>query len=315
MFKKLAVGIVALAVVASFVVFVLLQQSSTEHLPMDTEARTNASGHFVELSAGVTHYEIAGPESGQAVVLVHGFSVPSYIWDTTFEALANAGFRVVRFDLFGRGYSDRPDVAYNGDLFERQVTDLIAELGLQQPVDIIGLSMGGAVTMRVVANNPELIRKIVLVDPSHKASPAPQLPIFIGSKLLAITYIPTAAEGQLTDFVYPENYPDWVDQYRVQMQYEGFARAIISTIYNFGTEDHLANYRQVQEVGFPVKLIWGVEDQTLDVSGADTVQSVLDVDYMPVEDAGHLPHIEKASIVNAAIVEFLHGGPADEPET
>ena len=224
---------------------------------------------------------------------------------TTFAALANAGFRVIRYDLFGRGYSDRPDTDYDGELFERQIVDLVDALQLDVPVDVIGLSMGGAIAMRFSANNPELLRKIVLVDPSHKASQRPKWPQPIGAYLLTLTYIPHAADGQMTDFVYPENYPTWVDQYRVQMTYEGFRRAIISTIYHFGPEDHLANYRKVQESGLPVKLIWGVEDQTLDISGADTVQSVLDVDYLPVEDAGHLPHIEKAEITNSAIVEFL----------
>jgi len=305
MFKKILLGLAALMSVAAIVLVVALQQANTEFMALDDEARARAPGHFIELTDGRTHYDVAGPESGPVVILVHGFSVPYYIWDTTFAALADSGFRVIRYDLFGRGYSDRPDTNYNGTLFERQIVDLIDALAIGEPVDVIGLSMGGAITVRFAANNPELVRKIVLVDPAHKASPMPKWPQPIGSILLALTYIPHAADGQMTDFVYPENYPTWVEQYRVQMTYEGFRRAIISTIYHFGTEDHLANYRKVQELGRPVKLIWGVEDQTLDISGADTVQAVLDVDYMPVEDAGHLPHIEKADIVNPAIVGYL----------
>ena len=92
--------------------FVLLQRVDTEILVLDEEARELAPGLFVELSDGWTHYDVAGPESGQVVILVHGFSVPYYIWDTTFEALVAAGFRVIRFDLFGRGYSDRPATVY-----------------------------------------------------------------------------------------------------------------------------------------------------------------------------------------------------------
>jgi len=305
MFRKIGWVFAALLSLAAITLFVLLQRANTEILPLDNAARAEAPGQFVELTAGLTHYDIAGPESGPVVILVHGFSVPYYIWDTTFASLADAGFRVVRFDLFGRGYSDRPDTDYNGKLFEGQIVDLIASLELDSPVDVVGLSMGGAVTMRFAANHPELVRKIVLVDPAHKASATPKLPQFIGKHLLALTYFPHAADGQMTDFLYPGNYPTWVDQYRVQMTYEGFRRAITSTIYNFGTEDHLANYRKVQELGTPVKLFWGTEDQTLDISGADTVQGVLDVDYLPVEDAGHLPHIEQADIVNLAIVEYL----------
>lgn len=295
----------ALVTLAGIVLFVLLQRADTEFLVLDEEARELAPGLFVELSGGWTHYDVAGPESGQVVILVHGFSVPYYIWDTTFEALADAGFRVIRFDLFGRGYSDRPATEYNGALFERQVGDLIDALELDRPVDLIGLSMGGAVVMRFAAKQSELVRKVVLVDPMTEASPPPRYPKWIGFPLIALTLIPAMAEGQLTDFLHPEQYPTWVEQYRVQMQFEGFRRAITSTIYAFAAEDHLSHYRQVQESGLPVKLIWGVQDQTLSIDGAKTVQSVLDVDFLAVDNAGHLPHVEQAGIVNPAIVEFL----------
>ena len=312
MFKKIGWVFAALISLAAIVLLVLLQRADTESSSLDAGARALAPGLFVELPDGWTHYDVAGPESGQVVVLVHGFSVPYYIWDTTFEALAVAGFRVIRFDLFGRGYSDRPATQYNGALFERQVADLIDALELDSPVDLIGLSMGGPIVMRFAANNSDLVRKVVLVDPAAEASPAPPYPQWIGSHMIALTLMPVIAEGQLSDFLHPENYPTWVDLYRVQMQYEGFRRAIISTIYEFGPEDHLAWFSGVQEAGLPVKLIWGVQDQTLPIAGADIVQSVLDVDFLPVEGSGHLPHIEQAGIVNPAIVEFLRGGsPSD----
>ncbi len=154
MFKKIAWSFAALVAIAAVVLFNLLQSANTELLALDDEVREVAPGQFVELADGLTHYELAGPESGQVVILVHGFSVPYYIWDTTFKALVRAGFRVVRYDLFGRGYSDRPDIDYDGALFERQIIDLIYALDLDSPIDFIGLSMGGAVTMRFAANNP-----------------------------------------------------------------------------------------------------------------------------------------------------------------
>ena len=89
--------------------------------------------------AGVTHYDVAGPDSGQRVMLVHGFSVPAYIWDSTVVALTGAGFRVARYDQFGRGYSDRPDVPYTPDLFDRQLLQLLDSLGWREPVSLVGL--------------------------------------------------------------------------------------------------------------------------------------------------------------------------------
>lgn len=305
MIKKVLLGFAILLAAAAAVLSVALSRANLETLELDAAARAAAPGQFVELSDGLTHYEEAGLPSQQTVILVHGFSVPYYIWDTTFAELAAAGFRVLRFDTYGRGYSDRPDVAYDGELFERQIAELITELDLQAPVDIVGLSMGGAVTARFAANNPLLVRRLVLVDPTHNSNPRPPYPQFIGEPLMALTRFPRMAEGQMSDFLFPENYPSWIDQYRVQMQYRGFRRAITSTIYHFMTEEHLPDYAKIQEAGIPVKLIWGRQDQVIDIAGAADIQAVLDVDFMPVDEAGHLPHIEQAALVNPAIAEFL----------
>ncbi|MDX1614419.1 MAG: hypothetical protein R3300_08920 [Candidatus Promineifilaceae bacterium] len=57
---------------------------------LDERSRAAAPGQFVELAHGFVHYEVAGPEQAQTVVLVTGFSVPYSIWDPTFEALLEA---------------------------------------------------------------------------------------------------------------------------------------------------------------------------------------------------------------------------------
>ena len=49
------------------------------------------------------------------------FSVPGFISDPLFQSLADSGFRVIRFDYYGRGWSDRIDAVYDQDLFVRQM--------------------------------------------------------------------------------------------------------------------------------------------------------------------------------------------------
>jgi len=128
-----AVAVVLCGIAVAYVV------RNPERSDMDAVARRGVGGQFVTLGDGVTHYDVAGPDTGQRVLLAHGFSVPSYIWDSTVTALAGAGFRVARYDYFGRGYSDRPDVAYTADLYDRQMVQLLDSLGWKEPVDIVGL--------------------------------------------------------------------------------------------------------------------------------------------------------------------------------
>ena len=87
MLRKI-VGVLSVLVIGgAIVLFFALERVNTEHLDMDAAARVHAPGLFVELSDGVTHYDEAGPASRQTVILIHGFSVPYYIWDTTYVAL------------------------------------------------------------------------------------------------------------------------------------------------------------------------------------------------------------------------------------
>jgi pimeloyl-ACP methyl ester carboxylesterase len=311
MLRKIIISLLALVALAGITVWILFERADVENSVLDAQARSSTTGQFVELSDGITHYELGGPEEGQVVVLIHGFSVPYYIWDTTFATLADAGFRVLRYDAFGRGYSDRPAIDYDGVLFERQLLELVDALELPGPVDLVGLSMGGAVVARIAANNPPRIRRLVLVDPTTKATPAPNMPQMLGEIYIGINAVPTMAEGQMADFLYPENYPDWADRYRGQMQYEGFRQAIVSTLYHFFAEDHFANFARLSEHDIPVMLIWGKQDRVLDISGATALQEVLDFEFLPVDEAGHLPHIEQSEQVNPAIAEFLGNEASD----
>src|SRR5689334_16313804 len=96
----LAVGLIALGLAGYYWL------RNPETLTLDDAARRDAPGKFVRLSDGVTHYQIDGPDSGHVVLLAHGFSVPYYIWDSTAAHLSQAGYRVIRYDTYGRGWSD-----------------------------------------------------------------------------------------------------------------------------------------------------------------------------------------------------------------
>src|SRR5437868_7703120 len=131
------VGLIALLVVATGGFYVA---RNPERDTVDDSTRKSASGKFVRLSDGFTHYELSGPDSGRAIVLVHGFSVPYYIWDSTAAALSGAGRRVLRYDQFGRGLSDRPTIDYTAAVYDRQLGELLDSLHIAGPADPAGVS-------------------------------------------------------------------------------------------------------------------------------------------------------------------------------
>lgn len=273
---------------------------------LNSETRKSLSGDFIELSQGVTHYQQANEQSNSVVLLVHGFSVPNYIWEPTYEFLKRQGYRVIRFDLYGRGYSDRPDVDYDQALFDRQILDLLAVLEIKQAINIIGLSMGGAIAAKFAVDHPEKVNKIIFIDPSHRAFYKRKLDIpFVGNFIAAVFMIPKAAQSQLGDFYYPQNFPHWVEKYKIQMQYKGFRRAIVSTLVHFAKPDKLPWYQKLGLSNKKTLLIWGKEDKTLPLSDSQRVADALKTTTFVVEKSGHLPHLEHPQIVNAKILSFL----------
>lgn len=280
-----------------------------EDTNLDAAARQVVPGQFVTLGDGVTHYDVAGPDSGQRVVLVHGFSVPLYIWDSTVTALSGAGFRVARYDQFGRGFSDRPDVAYTADLFDRQLTQLLDSLGWRDRVDVVGLSMGGPVSAYFAGHHPERVRSLVLVDPAAGARTGPPMPFRVpgvGPVLWQALAVPGMAKGQLTDFVDPAKWPDWVDRYRVQMRYRGFGRALLSTLRAGAGQSLDSVYAEVGALGTPTLLVWGMQDSTVSILFADSVRRAIpQAQYHPIDRAGHLPHMERTDVFNPLLIGFL----------
>ncbi|CAE6503852.1 unnamed protein product [Rhizoctonia solani] len=117
------------------------------------------TGHTVELTKGEVKYWLLGPEEGKRVVLIHGISIPSIIWKEVAARLAKAGFRVLLFDLYGRGYSEAPDARttlYDVDLYITQLALLMQYIGWRK-ARIVGLSMGGGVAAAFAAKFPWLV--------------------------------------------------------------------------------------------------------------------------------------------------------------
>lgn len=283
-----------------------------EHLTLDAAARQQAPGAFVRLGDGVTHYQVAGPADGRVVVLVHGFSVPAYIWDPTFKALRDAGYRVIRYDLFGRGLSDRPDAAYDGAFYDRQLNELLAALKVDGKVDLFGLSFGGYVTAHYASTHPQRVRTLNLVDPSNAAPTLTwqfSTPL-LGRYLFQTGAVPGMADNQNSDFLHPEQFPGWAERYRPQMQYHGFGRALYRSRLALAREDFDAIYAAIARNGTPVHLVWGKQDPTIPVAQAQRIrQAIPGVEYREIDQAGHLPQMEQAAIFNHDMLTYLAAHP------
>ena len=284
---------------------------NVETQDLDQESKMSATGEFLLLPEGEVHYQLTGPVDAPLVVLVHGFSVPSYVWDPTLSALEGAGYRVLTYDLYGRGYSERVKGNYDIDLFTNQLDDLLLTLEIDEPVILGGLSMGGPIVARFARMHPDRVSGVILIAPEViQTTPGDIFPLNIpvlGEYLMGAVMEPfVLPKLQAADFVHPEEYPDWEAQYRVQLQFKGTGQALLSTIRNLTEHDLEEEYRELEETGIPLLLIWGEEDQTISWEHVEVLGQLMPkmlVEIVP--EAGHLPHYEQSEVVNPLIITFL----------
>ncbi len=301
--------LIILALLAAFIFL------NPEKQKIDANVRKLAAGEFVELPNGFVHYELSGAPEGDLVVLVHGFSVPYYVWDPTVDELVNQGYRVLRYDMYGRGYSDRPKAEYNLAFFEQQIADLTTALVPGESFHIIGLSMGGPIVASFANQHPDLIKTVALIAP--EVLPVTEKDIFpmnvplLGEWIVGTYLAPfNLPQSQLDDFYRPQDFPGWEEKYREQLQYKGFKYAILSTIRNLVKFNPLEIYENLQKTGIATLLIWGEEDKSVTQEAiVELLERLPDTEYHFIDKTGHLPQYEKAEEVNPVILEFLQNNP------
>ncbi len=282
-----------------------------ETISLNEETRKELRGSFISLPSGVTHYEESGDKNGQPIVLVHGFSVPYFIFDPTFDFLSKQGFRVLRYDLIGRGFSDRPRVRYDAVLFVKQLKELLDGLNYKN-INLIGLSMGGPVTASFIDKHPDYVSKHILIDPSGARAvsltpflKAVKMPIF-GELAIGLFGTDRMVKGIASDLFTPELVEHFQMKYKIQMQYQGFKRAILSTLRNGMLDSFIETYKRVGKLRKPTLLFWGKQDATVPFEHSDDIRTAIPhAEFHAFEDCGHIPHYERASEVNEILLEFF----------
>ena len=269
---------------------------------------TTNGGAFAKLRDGYTYYELAGPDTAPLVVLAAGSSVPGYIWKPTFDSLRAAGYRVLRYDYFGRGWSDRPKIPLTQEVYVHQLTQLLDAVGATAPVTLAGLSYGGTVITSFAAVHPNRVGALIYVAPAIRTPR--EVPWYLKFDLIGdLVYQYQArgwAEGQLTDFLEPSRFPDWAARYRVQMEYKGFRRGRLSDLKANAETDLRPVLAEVGKHARPVLVIWGRQDPTVPFARSESVLAALPAaKFVPVDSAGHLPQWERPAVTHAALFAFL----------
>jgi len=288
------------------------EQTDFETISKDENFRSGIkSGSFAKLSAGYTYYEFENRDADTLLVMVHGFSVPSYIWDSTYNAAISRGYGALRYDVYGRGYSDNPDVVYDAALYSAQLYDLLTTLNINKKINLLGLSYGGRTISAFAFQYPDRIQNLIYVDPAgfETVTDDVSYPVMVSDEEIqsfkqSDNYT-NMASGQLGDFYDATPFAGWDKKYEEMMKFKGFVNALISTRKNSPSMEN--EHRKIAASGLPVFAIWGEHDTVVKLEEVrdNLMDRIPKVELFVLPKAGHLPHMEQAAMFNSILFDQI----------
>lgn len=305
--------IIGIAAIAALAVGASWYVAGIGRRPLTSQERARlAPGKTILLSDGTIHYAMRGPTDGQVVVLVHGFGVPYFVFEQTATGLAAAGYRVVLFDHFGRGWSDRPRASYDIDFFDRELSELMTALTLKEPVVVIGYSMGGVIAAEFAARHPQRVAALVLLAPAGLI-----IQPFLGRVFGKLLHIPLLGDWLwrlrghavlMNDDVFRKS-PDpqrcLQGDDTVQMAYSGYYHALLQSWRHLPMQDRDSAFSDAAQ-SVPTLAIFGERDETIPIECAERLQRAAPTAEIEIINGGtHVMAYELFDVINPKITEFL----------
>ena len=261
-------------------------------------------GKFAELEKGNIFYQEFTSDNpiGQIVVLVHGFSTPSIVWKGIIPYLTDAGYDVITYDHYGRGFSARPKVDYTKNFYISTLLELIDYLKIEQKVHLVGYSMGGPIVGYFANENPDKVRSVNFIAPAgymfkRKSQSNFYLKILnfsFVSKYISIVFPSLMYGGNSSIELSTEEDENRLSQnelhkvYKEQMKYEGFTRSLISTASNFNLFNTQKMYQELGMKKIDASVVWGDEDEIVPFDGLSYLKSDYpEINYKVVEKGHH----------------------------
>lgn len=265
-------------------------------------------------------YAVQG--EGQPLILIHGFGASIGHWRNNIPVLAEAGYKVYALDLLGFGASDKAIVSYTVELWQAMLKDFWTA-HVQTPAIFVGNSIGGLLTLMMLADTPEIAAGGVLLNPAGGLNHRPEelnlpLRLVMGAftKLVSsetvggflfnqvrrkprlrntlrqVYHDQTAITDELIDILYQPSCQEGAQKV--------FA-SILTAPPGPRPEDLLPRITQ------PLLVLWGEADPWTPIAGARAYQAAVDnrIKFVPIPNTGHCPHDERPAVVNAEILKWL----------
>jgi pimeloyl-ACP methyl ester carboxylesterase len=278
----------------------------------------NVEDGWVEVDGLRIHYLKAG-EANAPVLLLHGggYDSASLSYKHAIDPLSEH-HRVFAPDWPGYGQSDKPEMEYTTEYYVGLLDHLMNTLGLEK-ASLVGISMGGAISLGFSLRSPHRVEKLVLVDSHGLGEEVPggaaayalvRLPLLNRLVWAALKRSRKVVEQSLQTVFYDPGAvtETLIDEVHQLVKEPGAGKAWRSWQRNeIGREGLRTNYvDRLPTLAVPTLILHGAEDKYVPVSWARRAHTLIENSELKVfPRCGHWLTLERPREFNRAVLEFL----------
>lgn len=263
-------------------------------------------------------------ETGEPVIAIGGLTNVVQRFDfLSMDALPDV--RVIGLDLIGRGrsgwISDISD--YNLETYVEQVLQFVNTLGFEN-FSLLGSSLGGSIAIRLAAQHPSRVRRIILNDMgpyipverrARRAVAVARHYVFRSPAEMfrrtgaAVKFAGPAPDAVLLHTIHSKSRWSSVEQGRV---YRHDLRALLA--YRAEANASLEQWDEWDQVKCPVLLLHGVRSDATPDAVVDRMRSHKLLSVVQIEDTGHTPTLADESLIELIVKWVLNDDPFDKDQ-
>lgn len=253
-------------------------------------------------------YQFAYDDRGQGTIIlfIHGYPLSRKLWLPQIEFLSRY-FRTITLDLRGHGDTQEIPGSYSMEMLAEDCNKLLDSLGVDIPIILCGLSMGGYISMAFYRQFSARVSGLIWA--ATRANADTQETRKNRDKAIAMANQEGSraiAESMLPQMFAPatyESHPSLVSNIRDMMEKTSVAG--ITGALN-GIKNRLDSTPMLPFIKVPTLIIHGAEDQLIPVTVAqEMANSILGAQLSIIPGAGHLLNQEQPTLFNQAVYDFV----------
>ena len=241
----------------------------------------------------INYYSVLSDKKSpdKTLVFLHGWGVDSNLWFKLIPELTNKNYSLYFLDLPGFGQSQVPNSIYDVDDYKKIVYEFVRKIGLKK-INLIGHSFGGRISIKLAAENPDFLEKIILVDTAG---------IVTASKIKKITAL-------IAKVISPIFKPSFMQPLRRKLYFfigsEYLENEKLSKIFSKVVSENLT--RLLTLIKKPTLILWGKNDNVTPLYYGELMNKLIPKSKLVVfKKAGHFSFLDQPEEFVKELIKFI----------